>query len=252
MSSPSPRSLPIAAEPVLHGQTVVVIGGSSGIGLAVAGLARQAGAELVLVGRHAERLQAAAASLGGAGQVIADLSAADTVPGIFRGLSRIDHLVITAGTAQLLPLQDATAEALRQVLEERLVGPLLAIQAARSLLVPGGSITLTSGLLASRPIAAGAAVLAGAVAAVEAIARALALELAPLRVNAIAPGLVDTPLLDQLFGSAKAQTIEGAARSLPVARIGRAEDIARAMFALMTNPYITGETLYIDGGGRWG
>jgi NAD(P)-dependent dehydrogenase (short-subunit alcohol dehydrogenase family) len=234
----------------LSGHSVVVVGGSSGIGLEVARQARQAGAELTLLGRSAERLQAAAQAIGGARQQVADIASGAGLEQAFATLTRIDHLVITAGTVRLLPLKDSRAEDLRQIADERLVGPLLAIQAALPRMAPQGSITLMSGQLAARPMPLGA-MLAGAVAAVEILARSLALELAPLRVNAVAPGVVDTPLLAQLFGESSAETVRTIAAKLPVKRIGNAEEVARAVLFLMEGGYISGEVLHLDGGGRW-
>ncbi|MGO4713396.1 SDR family oxidoreductase [Bradyrhizobium sp. 2TAF24] len=236
--------------PSLAGQTVAVIGGSSGLGFAIAAEARRQGAGLILVARDAERLRHAAVALGGAATITADIANADAASALFGDIARLDHLVITAGTARLLPLAAHSAHDLTAVLAERLVGPLLAIKAAAPRLREGGSITLTSAQLSTRPIAAGA-VLAAAVSGVEALARALALELAPIRINALAPGLIDTPLLDGLLGDAKRQVLEASAASVPVRRVGRPQDVAQAALLLMTNGFITGEVLHVDGGGRW-
>lgn len=234
----------------LTDQTVAIIGGSSGIGLAVAVAAKRQGADLVLIARDRAKLQGAAASVGSAAQVIADIATLSSPNSMFQGIAHLDHLVITAGTAQLLALKDYRAQDLHRVMAERLVGPLLAIQAALPLLRPQGSITLTSAQLAARPLGTGAA-MAGAVAAIEAITHALALELAPIRVNAIAPGMIDTPLLDPLLGDNKREILEGTAAALPVRRIGLPDDVAQAILLLMTNRFISGEVLHIDGGGRW-
>jgi len=234
----------------LAGQTVAVVGGSSGLGFAIAAEARRQGADLVLVARDAERLRHAAGALGGAKTIAADITNADAASALFGDVAGIDHLVITAGTARLLPLAAHGAQDLAGVLAERLVGPLLAIKAAVPRLRDACSITLTSAQLSARPIAAGA-VLAAAVAGVEAMARALALELAPIRVNALAPGLIDTPLLDGLLGDVKRQVLEASAASVPVRRVGRPQDVAQAALLLMTNGFITGEVLHVDGGGRW-
>ncbi|MEW6642723.1 MAG: SDR family oxidoreductase [Pseudomonadota bacterium] len=245
MPSDTPTS-----SPSLIGQTVAVVGGSSGLGFAIAAEARRQGADLVLVARDPDRLRHAAAALGGAAMVAADIADPQAASALFDGIAALDHLVITAGTARLLPLAAHTAGDLAAVLAERLVGPLLAIKAAAPRLRAGGSITLTSAQLSTRPIAAGA-VFAAAVAGVEAMARALALELAPIRVNALAPGLIDTPLLDALLGDAKRQVLEASAASVPARRVGRPQDVAQAALLLMTNGFITGEVLHVDGGGRW-
>lgn len=233
----------------LAGRHVVVVGGTSGIGLAVAHHAARAGALVTLVGRDAQRLRSAADEIGGARQCIGDLHDVASFPALFDSLPQIDHLVITAGTASLKTLRESTPEDLKRVVEERLVGPLSIIRAALGRLRTNGSIVLTSGLLAERPIRTGA-ILAGAVAAIEAIVRSLALELAPIRVNAVSPGLVDTPLLDSFFGDAKHETLASAAAALPTGRIGRPDDIAQAVGLLLAGGFITGEVLHVDGGGR--
>lgn len=230
-----------------QGQNIIIIGGSSGIGLATAKQAKDAGANLFLISRNSQRLREAAEAIGGATQIISDIAAPQ--PAIFAGIDRIDHLLITAGTVHLQPLKDQSEVDLSKVMSERLIGPLLAIKAALPLLHPASSITMTSGQFASRPAAIGA-VVAAAVAAVESTVRALALELSPMRINAVSPGWVDTPLLDGLMGEAKAQVLEQTASTLPSRNIGRAEDIAHAILFLMANRFVTGEVLHIDGGGR--
>lgn len=230
-----------------QGQNIVIIGGSSGIGLAAAKRAKDAGANLFLVSRNAERLRKAAEAIGGATQIVANIAAPQ--PAIFAGIDRIDHLLITAGSVNLQSLKDQSEADLAKVMHERLIGPLLAIKAALPLLHPASSITMTSGQFATRPAAIGA-VVAAAVAAVESTVRALALELSPMRVNAVSPGWVDTPLLDGLMGEGKRQVLEQTASTLPSRNIGRPEDIAQAILFLMANRYMTGEILHIDGGGR--
>ena len=231
----------------LQGQNVVIIGGSSGIGLATAKRAKDAGANLFLLSRNPQRLREAAEAIGGATQIVADIAAPQ--PTMFAGIERIDHLLITAGTVHLQSLKDQSEADLSKVVSERLIGPLLAIKAALPLLHPASSITMTSGQFASRPAAIGA-VVAAAVAAVESTVRALAIELSPMRINAVSPGWVDTPLLDGLMGDAKRQVLEQTASTLPSRNIGRPEDIAEAILFLMTNRFVTGEVLHIDGGGR--
>jgi NAD(P)-dependent dehydrogenase (short-subunit alcohol dehydrogenase family) len=166
------------------------------------------------------------------------------------GVERIDHMLITAGTVRLQPLKDQSQSDLMQVMCERLVGPLLAIKAALPLMHAGSSITLTSAQLASRPFGIGA-IMAAAVSAVESTVRALAVELSPIRVNAVAPGIVDTPLLDGLMGDAKQQVLEQTASTLPTRNIGRPADIAQAILFVMANRFVTGEVVHVDGGGRW-
>lgn len=230
-----------------QGQNIVIIGGSSGIGLATAKQAKDAGANLFLISRNPERLREAAEAIGGATQIVSDIAAPQ--PTLFAGIDKIDHLLITAGTVHLQPLKDQSEADLSKVISERLIGPLIAIKAALPLLHPASSITMTSGQFASRPAALGA-VVAAAVAAVESTVRALALELSPMRINAVSPGWVDTPLLDGLMGESKRQVLEQTASTLPSRNIGRPEDIAQAILFLMSNRFVTGEVLHVDGGGR--
>ena len=246
LQAPAPRP---SWPPSLAGQAVVVVGGSSGIGLAAARLARALGASLLLVARNEDRLRQAAAETG-ADIAVADLADAEALARAVGQAARIDHLIVTAGSVDLKPLAASQPDELRAVVAERLAAPLIAIRAALPVLAPTGSIVLTSGQAASRPFASGAA-LVGGVAGVEAMTRSLAQELAPIRVNAVSPGLTDTPLLDTLFGDRKGSLIEGMTAKLPIGRAGTAEEVAHAMLFLMTNTYVTGEVVHVDGGGRW-
>ncbi|SCC27723.1 SDR family oxidoreductase [Kosakonia oryziphila] len=230
------------------GQNIVIIGGSSGIGLETARQAKEAGGNVFLISRSPQRLQDASEAIGGAIQIVADI--ANPRPTIFAGIERIDHLFITAGTARLQPLTEESETDLRQVINERLIGPLLAVRAALPILHSASSVTLTSAQLSSRPLNVGA-IMAAAVSAVESLTRALAIELSPIRVNAIAPGMIDTPLLDALMGDEKRKVLEQTASNLPAKVVGRPEDIAQAALFLMSNRFITGEVLHVDGGGRW-
>jgi NAD(P)-dependent dehydrogenase (short-subunit alcohol dehydrogenase family) len=235
------------------GKRVVVIGGSSGIGLETARLALAQGAAVTIAGRSEERLRQAAASLSPPAElgllrtVVADVTDEASVESLFASETRVDHVFVPAG--ELRPgttdLLTADVESMRSILEVRLLGVAHVVRHAR-FRMEGGSITLMSGLYATRP-AAGGAMGAAAVAAVDGLTRALALDLAPIRVNAVAPGLIDTPLWDT-FGSQR-QAILSSATKLPVGRVGRPEEIAEAVVFLMTNGFVTGVVLPVDGGG---
>jgi len=232
----------------LEGERVVVVGGSSGIGLETARLALAAGASVTIAGRSEDRLRRAAADLGGAVRsVVADVTDDGSVKALFDGETRVDHIFLPAGG--LKPgggdVLGADLSALRSILESRLLGVVHVVRRARPKMA-GGSITLMSGLYANRP-APGAALGAAAVAAIDGMTRALALDLAPIRVNAVAPGLIDTPLWDS-FGPQR-EAILAQATALPVGRIGRPDEVAAAVLLLMSNGFVTGTVLAIDGGG---
>jgi NAD(P)-dependent dehydrogenase (short-subunit alcohol dehydrogenase family) len=228
----------------IAGSHVVLIGGSSGIGLATAKAVLAAGASVTIASRSAERLEQAAAQLGPVRTVVADITEEIDVQCLFDDLDRVEHVFVSAGQYAEGTVVDAELETLRYDLGQRLWGPIYVIRHV----VPKmktGSITLLSGQYASRP-QAGAALTAAAQAAVETLAKGLALELAPIRVNAVAPGLTDTPML----GEFRDQGAEWARTTLPVGRIGRPDEVAQAVVMLMSNDYVTGEVLHIDGGGR--
>ena len=232
----------------LKGSTVVVIGGSSGIGLATAAAALEAGAEVVITGRSEQRLEAAAASLGSRVRAVGVDSADEGgTKALFDSLPEVHHIFVSAGAVGPGPLT-ATTDQLRPLLDTRVWGSVFAAKYGAPRIAEGGSITFCSGVSALRPRPGGSGVSAASAAAVEALARSLAVELAPIRVNVVVPGLIDTPLIANAFGEHRERMLEAAAASLPVRRIGRPEDIADGVLFLMRNGYVTGTTLVIDGG----
>jgi NAD(P)-dependent dehydrogenase (short-subunit alcohol dehydrogenase family) len=226
---------------------VLVVGGSSGIGLATAKAFAEQGAQVVIASRNAEKLEAAARQIDGAiTPVVLDTTDEAAVEAFFATAGQFDHVVISAaqtpgGPARKLPLQDAYT-----AMNSKFWG---AYRVARLVdIAPGGSLTFVSGFLAVRP--SGGSVLQGAInAALEALARGLALELAPVRVNTVSPGLIATPLWDKLDAQARQTMYEGAAARLPARRVGQAEDIANAVVYLASTPFATGSTVLVDGGG---
>jgi NAD(P)-dependent dehydrogenase (short-subunit alcohol dehydrogenase family) len=233
----------------LHGGHVVVIGGSSGIGLAAALLARDEGAEVTIAGRSQEKLTQAQQSLGKVHTVVMDITDEGAVGKLFAGLSRVDHVLISAGTILNGAIVHNDLANLRRIVDERLWGLTYVVRHAAPRMSQG-SITFTSGGLSSRP-RPGAAMLTAILSAVEAMARALALELAPVRVNAVTPGLIDTPLLHTAYGAERDTIIKNRAAILPGRRVGTAEEVAQVILMLMTNDYMTGEVVHVDGGGRF-
>jgi NAD(P)-dependent dehydrogenase (short-subunit alcohol dehydrogenase family) len=228
-----------------------VVGGSSGMGFAVAEALLAAGARVTIAGRSAERLEAAAARLDGVRSFAADVTREADVERLFAETGELDHLVVTAadiaGAYRLISELDVAAA--RGLVDSKLIAALLLAKHGAPLLAEGGSITFTSGIAAYRPAPKG--VMAAAVnAALAGLARALAVELAPLRVNVVSPGWVDTPIWDTLAGAGKAETLAAMAARLPAGRVGRPEDVAQAVLALVGNTFITGTVLHVDGGHR--
>jgi NAD(P)-dependent dehydrogenase (short-subunit alcohol dehydrogenase family) len=233
----------------LKGAKIVVMGGSSGIGLAAAKLAQHEGASVTIAGRSREKLAQAQRELDGVRTVVADVTDDASVGRVFEELDHVDHVLISAGTIVNGKIVDNDLATLRHIVDERIWGPTYVVRHARPRMT-GGSVTFTSGGLSSRP-RLGAAMITAGLAAVEALAPALALELAPVRVNAVTPGLIDTPLLHAAYGANRDALVNSRAAALPGKRIGTADEVAQAIIMLMTNEYINGAVLHIDGGGRF-
>jgi NAD(P)-dependent dehydrogenase (short-subunit alcohol dehydrogenase family) len=236
------------------GRKIVVVGGSSGIGLGVANAALERGAELVLIGRSQDKLLAAQRSLGGNGRVktvTADMTREAEIAAAFAGIGAFDHLVSTAGTPPPGdPIGETDAEMVRRFIDDKLIGAVLVAKHAVRTLTAGGSMTFTSGINKDRPPVPGGAVVAAIAGAFSYFARALALELAPSRVNIVSPGWVDTPMFDELVGEAKAGYFAEMAARLPIGRIAAPSDVAPAYLYAMESDFMTGETIHIDGGQR--
>lgn len=228
----------------LQGQRILVIGGSSGIGLAVAGRAAAAGAEVTIAGRSAERLTAAAATLPSARTLLLDITD-DRTRAVLADSGTWHHVVVTAGDIRTGPLRKQSTEEAQAGMNAKFWGAWRVAAAAN--IADGGSLTLTSGAFALRP--APGRVIAGAInAAIEGLARGLALELAPVRVNVVSPGLVDTPLWSAMPEEKRRAYFEKTAAALPARRIASADDVARLYLTAMTTPILTGTTLLADGG----
>lgn len=229
-------------------QTLVIVGGSSGIGLATAKAAHAQGASVMVVGRSRERLDQAIAEIGsGVRGVLADVEDEASVEAAFTEIGQFDHLFISAQDAATATLSETTKDKLRPTLDSKIWGALHVVKHATSRISERGSITFVSGL-AGRKGYPGYAIAGAANAGIEAVARNLAVELAPIRVNTMCAGVINTSMLDRVFGEQKSQMIEQIAAKLPVRRIGRPEEIADAVLFLMSNGFITGTTLLIDGG----
>jgi NAD(P)-dependent dehydrogenase (short-subunit alcohol dehydrogenase family) len=247
MITATDSSTPVRA-PALLGQTVIVIGGSSGIGLQTARRARAEGAEVVLSGRNAERLGRAAADVGALSHTAFDANDLDSLDAFFRSLPRpVDHVMVTAGAPYYTPLPTMDIADARRYLADH-VGLTLEVarQAARTVR-PGGTLLLMSGTGARRP-AIGISLSAFVTAGMPALTANLALELAPVRVNLIAPGFVDTPLSTSLLGDALDERRDQLRATLPIRRVVGPDDVAALAVHVMTNTALTGATFDVDGG----
>jgi NAD(P)-dependent dehydrogenase (short-subunit alcohol dehydrogenase family) len=235
-------------EPELLGQTVVVIGGSAGIGLETARRAGAEGARVILTGRNPERLQRAASELKAMSTTAFD--AMDPVPleRFFRDLpTTIDHVMVTAGRPYYGRLVDMDFAEVRRAIDGHL---LLALQVARNAapkVRPGGTLLFISGTGARRP-GIGLGIASAVTAALPALTANLALELAPVRVNLIAAGFVDTPLSASLLGDELENRRNQLRATLPIRRVVEAVDVAALAVHIMTNTALTGATFDIDGG----
>jgi len=234
----------------LQGQRIVVIGGTAGIGLAVAEAAAQEGAELVVASRRQESVDAALKRLpeGAEGHVL-DATDEEAVRGFFGRFGGFDHLVYTAGESLLLEsLAESDLGRARRFLDTRLWGAYTAVKHGAPSIRQGGSVVLTTGTAGRRPMP-GTTVAASLCGAMESLTRALAMELAPVRVNAVSPGVVRTELWRDLPEAERAGLYASTAGSLPVGRVGEPEDIAEAYLYLMRGGYSTGSVVVVDGGG---
>lgn len=230
-------------------ERVVVIGGSSGMGHAVAEQLVAAGADVTVASRSAERL--AATLPGKVRTFVADVAVEADVRRLFADVGPIDHVVVTAadGTGAYQPVRDLDVAAVQRWVDIKLYGALLVAKHAAPVIRGGGSITYTSGIAAYRPMPGGA-VVAAVNGGLDAMVAALAVELAPLRVNAVSPGWVDTPIWDAVAGEAKTERLAAMGDRLLTGRIGTPADIAAAVLALVHNGFITGTVLHADGGHR--
>ena len=230
---------------LLAGKKVVVVGGSSGIGLSTAEMAKREGADVIIASRNAARLEAAAEKLK-AIAIPADVTSDESVENLFRRCGAVDHVVVTAAQLRTGPFKTVAMEDVRYTMEGKFWGAWRVARAAE--IRPGGSLTLVSGYLSIRP-RPNSAIISVANGALESLARALALELAPVRVNVVSPGIIDTPVRAAMPEAARRDMLAKTAASLPVGRVGVGEDIARQILSFMTNGFATGSIVYLDGGG---
>ncbi len=239
----------MARENGFEHKRVVIVGGSSGIGLAVAEEVASQGSEVVIVSSNAERVQQAIKSIGGKtqGQAV-DVSDEGTVESFFKKLGAFDHLVFTAGDSlHVHELALTDLKQARRAFELRYWSALATVKYGSPQIRKGGSVVLTTGIAGQRP-QSGWVIAASVCGTIEALTRALAIELAPIRVNAVSPGVVRTNLWQNMNSSEREQLFESVGKRLPVGRVGEAHDIAQAYLFLMKEGFGTGQTVVVDGG----
>lgn len=230
----------------LQGKKVLVVGGSSGIGLGVAQVAMQAGASVTIASRSREKLDAARAALGDKVTArVLDASDDAAVTAFFADGAAWDHIVTSAGMGGRGQLPQIEMKAAYAAMDAKFWVYFRIARAAK--IAEGGTLTFVSGSLGTKA-AFGSALVSATNAAVEALGRGLALDLAPVRVNVISPGVVETPLWNQFTEERRREFFKTTAQKLPARRIGQPGDIGHAVLFCMTNPFITGQIVQVDGG----
>jgi NAD(P)-dependent dehydrogenase (short-subunit alcohol dehydrogenase family) len=234
----------------IEGNRVLVVGGSSGIGQAVARQAAALGAQVTIASRSARKLAAAAQAIGGGvSTAVLDSTDAQAVEAYFAGQAAFDHIVVSAAVTPIASVRDLSLTDARSAMESKFWGAYHVARGAK--LTERGSLTLVSGFLADRPVA-GAALQGAINAALDSLARGLALELSPVRVNTVSPGMIDTPLWAGMDEGARDAMYAGVAAGVPAKVMGQPTDVANAVLYLMQTPFATGSTVRVDGGGAIG
>jgi NAD(P)-dependent dehydrogenase (short-subunit alcohol dehydrogenase family) len=229
---------------------IVILGGTSGIGLATAQAAAAAGAQVIIVSGNEERVKNTLATLPENSKgYTADLTKEEDIKNLFTQIGVFDHLVFTAGDSlQLNNIEDMQLDEARKYFNVRYWGALAAVKYAIPFINPKGSITLTSGIVSTRPVK-GWSLGASICAAMEGFTRAMAIELAPVRVNIVSPGIIRTNLWSGMSEEDREGMFKHLSETLPVKQIGQANDLAQTYLYLMQQPFTTGQVLIVDGGG---
>ncbi len=234
----------------LKDKKIFVVGGSSGIGLAVAALAHELGAGVTLTSRDLNKAISVAATIGSAVKGLSlNIDDENSVNELFKGFNDIDHIYIAAGSTKTGNVTDGSLEENMLSFNTRLLGSLRVVRAAANKINAAGSITFTGGVSTDRPIA-GAWVAGLGTASAEQLAKVLVMEFPAIRFNAVSPGYTDTPMWDGIMGENKTEILASIAERLPVRKIATPEEVASAVLFLMSNASVTGEVIHVDGGSR--
>ncbi|MFC1579514.1 SDR family oxidoreductase [Thermodesulfobacteriota bacterium] len=234
----------------LKEKKAVVIGGSSGIGMAISKTLLDEGSHLVIASRSSEKLKKAKHALGGDTEVHqVDVTREDDVRQCFEEIGPFDHLVCTAVAGANAPFLEMDTAVAKAVFETKFWGQYYAAKYGAHHITQGGSITLFSGVAAKRPVD-GLSALAAANGAIEALCRSLAVELGPIRVNAVSPAVIDTPQYSRMPDDKRKKYLEQYGSRLPVKRLGAPEDVAQTVLHLISNGYTTGTLAEVNGGYR--
>jgi NAD(P)-dependent dehydrogenase (short-subunit alcohol dehydrogenase family) len=232
----------------LAGRLVVVLGGSAGIGAATARRARADGAEVIITGRDPDRLRTAAQEIGARDSASFDADDAGALADFFAGLpAPVDHVMVTAGGPHYGPILEMEPAELSQALSGHMVRATQVARHAAGRMIPGGTLLLVGGT-GGRRVRRGLGIISAVTAALPAFTAALALEVAPVRVNLIAAGFVDTPLSARLLGAGLEDRRQELRAVLPIGRVVGPDDVAALAVHIMTNTALTGGTYDIDGG----
>lgn len=232
----------------LDGKSVLVAGGTSGAGLALAKAAAALGATVHLIGRSGEKLATAQALIGERAVAHqADIGDEAAVRALAARIGTVDHLVSTAAILTFKPFLEMSNGEMDGILTSKLWGPVYLVRHFAPAMTRDGSITFVSGSAAYKA-SAGGSMVAAANAAMDGLARTLAVELAPIRVNVVSPGVFDSATWDMLPAASRAQVLDSIGRSLPVGRVGTVDDIADAILFFINNGFASGTVLQVDGG----
>jgi len=235
------------ASNTLSGSRIVVIGGSSGIGKEVARQAAAAGAKVTIGSRSPEKLSQAAKEIGGIAAGAIDVTNEDSVRAFFEDIGSLDHLVVCPGDMATGSVYEMSMADVQNCLDTKIVGQMLCVRHAGRRISPNGSIVLIAGAAGFKPYPE-MSITAAANVGIAGMGRSLAVELAPIRVNVVVAGMIDTPLWSPLPDDARQALFEQTAQSTPVGRIGQPEDVAPTVLHALDNNFVTGSVIHVDGG----